>query len=277
MPKVSIILPTYNGSKWISGAIKSVLTQSFLDWELIIIDDGSTDNTAEIVNKFSHKDARIIYLRNKENLGLAKTLNRGLGEARAEIIARLDEDDEWMCADKLEVQMDFMQRNPQCVLVGTNIVAVDEVGAEVGRYMFPEDDLAIRSKMLDVNCFAHSSVAFRKSVAIGVGGYSTTISPLEDYDLWLKLGMSGKLANMGRYCVKYLIRRNSLSRKSKKIEQALLAIKLIKQYKKAYPHFWKYITLRYFGLFKYWLLSLMPFSFRVFLTRLKYKIKGWRK
>jgi glycosyltransferase involved in cell wall biosynthesis len=274
MPKVSIILPTHNGSKWISGAINSVINQSFSDWELIIIDDCSDDDTDNIIKYFSEKYARIRHLRNEKNIGLSKSLNKGICNARGEFIARIDDDDVWICADKLARQVNFLNENPKCVLVGTNMIAIDEGGNEVGHYSFPVSDAEIRNKFLSVNCFAHSSVMFRKDVVIRAGGYPI-LAAGEDYDLWLKLGTLGELANIDKYCLRYLIRQNSKSSKSSgnKIQQSLIGIRLAKKYRNDYPHFLSTIIARYFGTVKYWFLNFIPFSCKLALTRLKFRIK----
>src|SRR3989344_3196134 len=100
-PGISVLLPTYNGGRFITKAIESVLKQSFGDFELIVIDDGSSDYTPKIVEEFARKDSRIIFVKNKENLGIQKTLNRGLSLAKGIYIARIDDDDEWADKNKL--------------------------------------------------------------------------------------------------------------------------------------------------------------------------------
>jgi len=276
MPKVSIILPTHNGSAWISRAVNSVLAQSFSDWELIVVDDGSDDDVGGIVKRFVEKDTRVKYLRNERNIGISESLNRGIKIAKGEYIARIDDDDEWVYADKLTEQMNFLKENPDCILLGTNIVAVDETGKEIGRYSFPKSDAEIRNKLLRVNCFAHSSVVFKRDAVVRAGGYSTSVGLAEDYDLWAKLGAFGKFANIDCYCVRYTIRKTSGSFAARK-KFALFGIQLAKKYKNDYPNYRLAIILRYLGLLKYWFLNFLPFSLRLMLTRLKYWIKSKSK
>lgn len=235
---VSIILPTYNGGKYIKRAIESVMTQTFSEWELLVIDDGSTDDTERIVKEFASKDSRIIYLKNEKNLGIQKTLNRGLKEAKGEYIARIDDDDEWVDKDKIKKQVEFLESKPDHVLVGTGVIVIDENNNELFRYLLPESDKDIKGRILGKNCFVHSSVMFRKLTALEFGGYdeSTSTRHIEDYDLWLKLGTVGKFANLPLYAIKFTQRSGSISGKNK-IEQFKKNIKLIKTYKNKYPNY----------------------------------------
>jgi glycosyltransferase involved in cell wall biosynthesis len=228
MSTVSIILPTYNGSAWIRRAVDSVVAQSFIDWELIIIDDGSSE---DIQGKLP-SDPRIRYLKNASNLGIQKTLNRGLAEANGQYIARIDDDDMWSDTTKLEQQVAFLAANPDHVLIGTGVVLVDEKGNELSRYTLPTTDRAIRAKILRKNCFIHSSVVFRNN---GVR-YSEekTVFHAEDYELWLRLGMQGKVANLPLYGVTFMVRSNSLTGRNRCI-QAWRILKLAWKYKTMYP------------------------------------------
>ena len=198
---ISIILPTYNGAGRIQEALLSVLGQSYLHWELLVVDDGSTDNTEELVKDLPCNEKRIIYIKNESNLGIQQTLNKGLKEAKGEYIARIDDDDMWIDKDKLLKQVEFLEKNKDCVLVGTGLVAVNEEGKEIFRTFNPELDAIIRNKILSKTCFTHSSVMFRKALAMQLGGYSelSEVRHIEDYDLWLKMGTVGKLANLPIY------------------------------------------------------------------------------
>ncbi|MCF7834033.1 MAG: glycosyltransferase [Candidatus Pacebacteria bacterium] len=217
--KVSIILPTYNGAERIQKSIESVTEQSFKDWELLVIDDGSTDNTKEVVEDLKSKDSRIIYIKNEQNLGIQKTLNKGLGLAKGEYIARIDDDDLWIDKDKLQKQVEFLDSNPDYVLVGTGVVAVDESGNSV-EYIPPTTNKEIKKRIIGMNCFLHSSVFFRKETVVRLGGYSEDITArhVEDYDLWLRLGLEGKLANIP-FCSVFLVSRgNSISSSNRNIQ-----------------------------------------------------------
>jgi len=259
---VSIILPTYNGGKYIKRAIESVMSQTFLEWELLIIDDGSTDNTKDIVNEYINKDKRIIYIKNENNLGIQKTLNKGMRESKGEYIARIDDDDQWIDKNKLKKQVEFLNDNNKCVLVGTGVIVVNEKDEELFRYLLPETDKEIRNKILSKNCFVHSSVLFRKDTALKLNGYSEMgeVRHIEDYDLWLKLGIEGEFANLPIYSVKFTQREGSISSVNK-IEQFNKNIKLIKNYKNKYPNYLGAFIRSYLRLVIYGFILKSPIKF----------------
>lgn len=236
--RVSIILPTYNGEKFISGAIESVLAQSYKDWNLLVIDDGSTDKTAEIVKEFSKKDTRIKYFRNERNLGIQKTLNRGLKLAQGEYIARIDDDDRWIDSNKLKKQVEFLDNNYNYVLIGTGTVVVDKNGRELFRFLNPQTDEDIRKRILSRNCFTHSSVMFRKKEILRLGGYDETkdVQHSEDYNLWLGVGMIGKFTNLSIYATQFTMHKKSISFKNK-FTQLKRNISISKKYKDFYPNY----------------------------------------
>jgi len=259
---ISIILPTYNGAKRIQGAIESVLGQSHASWELLVIDDGATDNTAEIAARFTVNDHRIKYFKNDTNLGIQKTLNRGLAEAKGKYIARIDDDDVWIDIDKLKEQIEFLENNQDHVLIGTGFVAVNEQGTEIFKYLNPKEDKDIRADMLRKNCFVHSGVVFRRDIALQQGGYSESeeVMHIEDYDLWLKLGSVGKLANISSYSVKLLLRSESISSKNK-VGQLRKSIKNIGKYKDVYPNYLSSVVSLWIRLLGNKLLLVTPFRY----------------
>jgi glycosyltransferase involved in cell wall biosynthesis len=234
---VSIILPVYNGERFIEKAILSVLTQTYTQWELLIIDDGSTDATAEIARKYAAQDLRILYVKNEKNLGIQKTLNKGISVARGKYIARIDADDAWIDARKLEAQVSFLQSRPEYILVGTGIV-VSKGDKELYRFVPPETDAQIRKNILFKNCFTHSSVLFLKQAVIDAGGYSESAETkhVEDYDLWLKLGTIGKLANLPVYAVSFMVHEDSITARNR-IEQFKKNMALVRKYNGVYPYY----------------------------------------
>lgn len=266
--KISIILPVYNGGKYISKAIESVLAQTFLDWELIIIDDGSTDNTKEVVGDFCEKDSRIKYIKNPQNLGIQKTLNNGLVLAQGKYIARIDADDVWIDTTKLEKQVEFLEKNTDYVLVGTGAILVDEQNQELARYLLPEQDIIIRQKILGRNCFAHSTVVFKKERMYSEEGKYRHV---EDQELWLFLGTRGKFTNLDLYSTALMTPENSITSKNR-ISQAKKMLRLAWEYRKKYKNFIKnYIfALTRFCFFLF--ISLIPFS-RKFLYKIQARAK----
>lgn len=232
---ISIILPTYNGAKWIEKSVLSALSQSFTNFEFIIINDCSKDNTEEIVLKLAEQDKRIRYIKNEHNLGVQKTRNIALDLAQGEYIAEIDQDDEWVDKNKLQKQIDFLEKNNEYVLVGTGAIMIDINGIELARYLMPETNLEIRKKLLRANCFIHSSVLYRKELVKKIGGY-TVEKMSEDHDLWLRLGRMGKFYNFQEYSVKYLFSPSGYNSQDKilRLKQNLL---FTKEHKGFYPNY----------------------------------------
>ncbi len=257
---VSIILPTYNGTNRIREAIRSVISQTYKNWELLVIDDGSVDGTEEVVSNLVESDKRIKYIKNENNLGIQKSLNKGIREAKGEYIARIDDDDTWCDANKLKEQVEFLEKNSDHVLVGTGFIATNEKGEEVFRSINPQSDKDIRRRILNKSSFLHSSVIFRKDSAVKYGGYSELedTKHIEDYDLWLKLGTIGKFANLAEYSVRFTLREGSISSKNK-IIQFKKSIKLIKKYKNLYPNYTQGLISLYTRMVVYMALQFKPF------------------
>lgn len=233
-PKISIILPVYNLAHCASVAIESVLRQSFKDFELIIVDDGSSDSIDGVVNSF--KDKRIVYSKNKKNEGLIFSLNNGISIARGDFIARIDGDDKWIDEKKLEKQINFLINNTDYSLVGTHAIVCDKHGNNLYNITHPIDFKNIKRKMLLKNCFVHSSVLFSKKVAKEFGGYDRNEKYVEDYGLWLRMGEGYKLHNIPDFCVEYLLNENGETQ-GNNLRQIKANIKLIKKHKKKYHNY----------------------------------------
>lgn len=243
-PLVSIILPTYNGKvKWISEAIQSVLAQSYLNWELIIIDDASKNSIENDILKFVKNDKRIVYYKNKENLQLTNTLNKGIRLSKWRYIARLDDDDIRCDSQKLEKQIKFMESNKNIWLCGTCVININEIWDEISYTNVPEHDNEIRKNLMRFNQFAHASVVFRKDVIKEVWNYNPLYNGAEDYEFWLRIWSKYQLANLSDYSLKYRYNTQWISvKKSRK--QWLYGIKIAYKYRNYYPWFWKYIIPR---------------------------------
>ncbi len=237
-PLVSVILPTYNRAGYIKKSIESVIEQTYRNFELIIIDDESTDNTPEIIAQYKKKDPRIKIITNQTNLGFVKSLNKAIRQARGIYIARLDDDDFWCDIHKLEKQIKFLENNPDYVLVGGGIIKIDEDGKEIVRILLPEKDEAIRQIMLLSDPFAHVSVVFRKESWESVDGYDEEFDYSQDWDLWMKLGKLGKLYNFQEYFV-FSIQGEQNRCNENFRHHLMLNIKIRKKYQKDFPNFWK--------------------------------------
>jgi glycosyltransferase involved in cell wall biosynthesis len=186
MPKVSVILPVYNAEKYLKEAIDSVLLQTFSDFELLVVNDGSTDGSEHIIRGYN--DERIRYIRNEKNCGLIYTLNRAVAEAKGEYIARMDADD--ICfAERLERQSLWLDEHPGTAIVASFNVIIDEHGTECGysekdRRFVSADE--IRKRMPVENCLTHPSIMGRAGI-FKAYPYSFAQPNIEDYDLWLRL------------------------------------------------------------------------------------------
>jgi len=238
MPIVSIILPTYKDPPYITRAVESVLKQSFSGWELIIVDDGLTGGAIRKVQNFVNSDKRIKLVSNPRNLGIQKSLNRGISVAQGQFIARIDQDDIWIDQDKLKKQITFMDLNPDYVLVGTDAIICDENLVDLQSYSMPKSNLEIRNRILFKNCFLHSAILARKSALDKVGEYTEgkKVLNVEDYDLWLRLGGVGKITNLDFKSVKIIVHDDTITAKNR-VNQAYRDILLTLRYRKKYPYF----------------------------------------
>jgi hypothetical protein len=209
-PRVSVVLPVYNGLPYLHAAISSILSQSFEDFELIVIDDGSVDGSASVLDDFD--DQRIRFFQ-QANQGLARTLNHGISIACGTYVARQDQDD-LSHPDRLALQVAYMEAHKDCVLVGTwaQIMEVDRLVERFHRH--PVDEPTLRYQLLFNNPFVHSSVLFLRSAFQQVGGYTTDLArqPPEDYELWSRLSRIGSVANLGQVLVVYREIPGSMSR-----------------------------------------------------------------
>jgi glycosyltransferase involved in cell wall biosynthesis len=192
-PQVTVLLPVRNGSAHLSAALESILAQSFRDFELLVIDDGSTDATPEILR--SNGDPRLRVITHLQNIGLVPALNRGLELARGEFVARQDHDDISL-PGRLQKQVRHLQAHPDCALVGTEAVQTDERGRRMYRLLRPHGAEAIRWYLCFDNAFIHSSVMFRRKVVRDeFGGYAPSFHS-EDYALWSRIARTRETANL---------------------------------------------------------------------------------
>jgi len=193
-PQVSVLLPVYNGVEFLGAAIESILNQSFADFELIIIDDGSTDNSQDVLDQLHNEKIRLYH---QQNRGLAVTLNRGIALSRGKFIARQDQDDRSL-PDRLANQVTFLNNHEDCALVGTwsEIWRGDKKTERLHRN--PIDNTTLKFELLFNNPFVHSSVMLRKEALTLVGGYSSDPlrQPPEDYELWSRIARHYNVANI---------------------------------------------------------------------------------
>ena len=219
-PFITVFTPNYNGSKYISETIESVIKQSYTNFEYIIIDDHSTDNSWQIIQKYAKKDQRIKTFRNTRNLQIVKNRNCGFQHSspEAKYFAIIDSDDVAL-PDKLKIQVNFLQNNPDYGLVGSNIIIINKNSQVIGFRKYPSTDNDIRKSILRFNPIAQSSVILRKDVIDEIGMYDETWRVCQDYDYWLRVGISWKFANINKPLIKY--RLSSTQVKSTNLKETL--------------------------------------------------------
>lgn len=218
-PRVSVLMSVYNGEKHVRHAIDSILSQTFTDFEFIIVDDGSTDSTVTILDSYS--DARIVRRKNSQRMGLARSLNRGLALARGEFVARQDADDVSLL-ERLATQVAFLDREPSVILLGTAIQWIDESGQLMNQIdCQPCTDASIRWKMLLNNSFYHSSVMARRSVLVNNGlWYDVKLEYAQDYELWSRVLAHGHGANLPVPLVQLRSHKDRITRVAWEAQQA---------------------------------------------------------
>jgi glycosyltransferase involved in cell wall biosynthesis len=199
-PRVSVIVAVRDGEHCLRGAVESVLAQTFSRFEVIVVDDGSTDGTWELIGEFAARDSRIVPLRNSVNRGQPFTRNRALAIARGEYIAIQDADD-LSYPDRLAIQLEFMDTHPDVGALGS---AVDEVGSGFSRIGFQGSrDETLRALLLVNNCMAHSTLFARTELVRRIGGYAEEFLYSQDYDLWCRLAAVSRLHCLPSVLVRY--------------------------------------------------------------------------
>lgn len=221
---------TYNRAQYVREAIESVLSQTYQNWELLVFDDHSTDNTVEIVH--SYADDRIHLYPSAQHEGLLAQRQRSLREVHGIYIAVLDSDDIWSSPDKLAKQVAFLESHPDHCLVGTFIEVIDKDGVPIKKDRYGATDTAIRERILIRNQFAHSSVLMRTACVKNTGGYRKQLA--EDLDLFLQLGTIGKLANIPEFLTAY--RRHRASTHAYKMAMARSILEIVWEHRHAYTH-----------------------------------------
>jgi glycosyltransferase involved in cell wall biosynthesis len=201
-PKISVLMSVYNGARYLRQALDSILHQSFTDFECLLIDDGSSDQSAEIVAGYA--DARIHYISDGQNIGLTRRLNEGIEIARGKYIARHDDDD-ISTAQRFARQVEFLEANQDHLACGSRVAIIDPDGDVIGSKHFALDHSELMDQNLSENQFIHGSLMVRKEALLKVGGYRLFFVYAQDYDLTLRLQEQGKVANLAGplYALRY--------------------------------------------------------------------------
>ncbi len=205
-PTVTVLLPVFNGEKYLEQAVESVVSQTFGDFHLICINDGSTDRSLEILESFNDKRLQII---SKENGGIISALNLGIGISKGRYIARMDSDD--ICEpDRFEKQVSFLDQNPQIGIVGSFLSVIDENDHLIDKWFIPSSPGWVKRRLALFPSVYHPTVMLRKRVFDELGGYPV-IPHVEDYALWLKASEGFQLANIPLPLLRYRLHGKSVS------------------------------------------------------------------
>lgn len=200
---VSVVVPCYNCERFLREAVQSILGQTFRDFELLLINDGSTDRTPEIFREFAAQDPRVRLLKNEMNSGICVALNKGLDAAQGEFVCRMDSDDLAM-PDRLEKQTAFLRERPGIVACGSHLIMIDESGREIGRRRYELDPARITKDKFLRSPLAHPAVMIRRSVLEEHRiRYSERFRYAECYDMWMRLSKYGDLANLDAFLLRY--------------------------------------------------------------------------
>lgn len=203
-------MPVHNGAAYLAAALKSILAQTFADFEFLILDDGSTDATPAILVRTAREDARIRLI-SRPQRGLVASLNELVGQARGEFVARMDADDIAL-PDRLAAQIAFLRAHPEVVCVGGANMMIDGAGRYLTTLYPPEDDAAIQAALLAGHtAINHPSAMIRHRALTAAGAYDADCYPAEDLDLWLRLGEIGALANLEVPVLRYRLHDGSIS------------------------------------------------------------------
>jgi glycosyltransferase involved in cell wall biosynthesis len=208
MPKVSIVMAVYNGMPYLPQAIDSILQQTWADFEFLILDDCSTDDTWAVLQGYS--DPRLRLIRQEVNRGQTATLNHGLGLAQGQYIARQDADD-LSKPTRLAEQVAFLEAHPDYLMVGTAAELINSRGQVTGQTIHPISDEAIRERFLSDNCFFHGSVMLRRDVVALAGVFREGFRTSQDFDYWLRISESGPVANLPTLLYQYRLHEGQMT------------------------------------------------------------------
>jgi len=265
-PKVSVVMSVYNNGRYLAEAVDSVLSQSFDDFEFIIIDDCSTDGASETLEKYASQDSRIVLVKNETNIGLTKSLNKTLKIAKGEYIARMDGDD--ICLpDRFKKQVEYLDRNPDIALVFADIFLIDKNSKDICMRYRPK---SIKKMLLNLeicNYFPHPAVMLRGTAISALGGYNESCRTGQDQNLWIRMRDAGYLFGyVNEILLKYRVNPDSVRGEERYNYWFKVAIYCIWNNSRcANFRYWKNLTL--LQMVEMFIRALMPFSF--YLRRLK--------
>lgn len=203
-PKISVIMPVYNGERYLRESIESILGQTFTDFEFIIINDASTDSSPQIMQ--SYDDSRIRIIDNRTNIGLTRSLNVALEQARGELIARQDDDDISL-PERLEKQLKYFEEHPETAVLGTSIYIIDNKGEILGSQVITADP---SRNAFSGSRFVHGSTMYKRDVVRDLGGYNEIFRYSQDFDLWLRVAKNHQVRGLPEKLYKLRYHQGSL-------------------------------------------------------------------
>lgn len=207
-PTLSVVLPVFNGATYLADTIESVLSQSYGDFELLAMDDGSDDATPQIIERYAQHDPRIRVFRH-ENRGVGYTIQRGLAASGGRYVALIGADD-LALPGRFEKQLDFLEAHGDHVLVGGYLQIIDTNGRVTGIRKYPTTDRTLRRVMLLYNPFGAPAAMFRREDALAAGGFTSRFWTCEDYDFFLRLAKRGKVATLPEPIISYRLHGNAV-------------------------------------------------------------------
>jgi len=221
-PAISVVLPVYNSARYLKQAIESILAQTFADFELICVNDGSTDSSLQILQALAAKDRRI-QLISRANTGIVGALNDGIAAATGEFVARMDGDDVSL-PTRFEKQIAFLRAHPEVVAVGCHVLRIDPDGLPIGPDQFPTDHATLiqHFRMGEGGKIPHPGVMIREHALTAIGGYREKYQWVEDLDLYLRLGEIGQLANLPEILLHYRLQLESVNATRQSSQAAII-------------------------------------------------------
>ena len=202
MPAVSVLMPVYNAERYVGEAVRSILGQTFAEFEFVIIDDGSTDRSGELLAALAADDPRIRLIR-RSNTGYLRALNEGLALCSGELVARMDADDVAL-PERFERQVRYLREHPECLAVGCGMLRIDADGDLICEEPTPTGHEEIEARLLKgLGALPHPGAMIRREALVALGGYREEYYGVEDHDLWLRLAERGRLANLPEPLIKF--------------------------------------------------------------------------
>lgn len=217
IPQISVVMTVYNGERFLPEAMDSILAQSFSDFELIVVNDTSTDSTQTILESYS--DPRLTIIENDENLGPYGAANAGLAIAQGELIARHDADDVSK-PERFALQVARMREQPELVLLGTSYEVINSEGQLLELALLPTDNDELQKQLEQMTIFLHGTTIMRRKALESVGYYRDYFRVSQDYDLFLRLSEKGEIANLPEILYQYRFHGESLSRNKRDLQLA---------------------------------------------------------